>query len=111
MKGAILTGGYGTRLMPLSSNVAKSMLPVAGKPIIQYILDKFPLEGTPIISTNKRFEKSIRAFCKGKEIPIKMVVEGSEMEKQKLGSVGGIKYMVDKLKIKEPLLLFAGDNL
>ncbi|MDD5090351.1 MAG: sugar phosphate nucleotidyltransferase, partial [Candidatus Wallbacteria bacterium] len=61
--------------------------------------------------TNKRLEKSIRSFCKGKEIHIKMVVEGSEMEKQKLGSVGGIKYMVDKLKIKEPLLLFAGDNL
>ncbi|MDD2714390.1 MAG: sugar phosphate nucleotidyltransferase [Candidatus Wallbacteria bacterium] len=111
MRGAILTGGYGTRLLPLTENVAKAMLPVAGKPILQCLLENFPLDTTPIISTNKRFEPELKKFVRDKKIKIKAVVEDSRMEEQKLGSVGAIQYLVEKEKIDEPLLLIAGDNL
>lgn len=35
----VLAGGLGTRLHPLTSVVPKPMIPLAGKPIIQYIID------------------------------------------------------------------------
>jgi len=42
---------YVTRLTPLTEKRAKSLLPVAGKPIIDYIVEKVPYdEITSIVS-------------------------------------------------------------
>jgi glucose-1-phosphate thymidylyltransferase len=40
MQAIILAGGYGTRLYPLTINAPKPMLPVAGRPMIEYLIEK-----------------------------------------------------------------------
>jgi len=40
MKAVILAGGFGTRLRPLSSTRPKPMIPVLGKPNLQYLLER-----------------------------------------------------------------------
>ncbi len=40
MQAIILAGGYGTRLYPLTINAPKPMIPVAGKPMIEYLIAK-----------------------------------------------------------------------
>jgi len=47
MKAVILAGGFGTRLRPLSSTRPKPMVPVLGKPNLQYLLES--LEKIPEI--------------------------------------------------------------
>ncbi|MBD3406470.1 MAG: NTP transferase domain-containing protein [Candidatus Lokiarchaeota archaeon] len=39
MKALVLTAGKGRRLMPLTSNRSKSMLMIAGHPVLQYIIE------------------------------------------------------------------------
>ena len=38
MKAFVLAGGAGTRLSPLTSYVPKGMIPIAGKPFIDYVI-------------------------------------------------------------------------
>jgi glucose-1-phosphate thymidylyltransferase len=40
MQAIILAGGYGTRLYPLTINAPKPMIPIAGRPMIEYLIDK-----------------------------------------------------------------------
>lgn len=41
----IMAGGLGTRLRPHTENCPKPMLPVAGKPMLEYIIERAKLEG------------------------------------------------------------------
>ena len=40
MKAILLAAGYATRLRPLTETIAKPLLPLAGRPMIDYICDK-----------------------------------------------------------------------
>ncbi len=41
----IMAGGKGTRLLPLTDNCPKPMLRIAGKPILEHIIDRAKVEG------------------------------------------------------------------
>jgi glucose-1-phosphate thymidylyltransferase len=61
----ILAGGYARRLWPLTKNKPKPLLPVAGKPLINYIMEKLlPLENIDktIILTNSKFKKDFERW-------------------------------------------------
>ncbi len=64
MKALILAGGYGTRLWPLTKDKPKPLLPVAGKPVIEYLIDKIIDINVReiIISTNLRFQENFEKY-------------------------------------------------
>ena len=45
MRALVLTAGKGQRLRPLTANRSKSMLMIAGKPVLQYIIDSLKENG------------------------------------------------------------------
>ena len=44
-KAVVPAAGFGTRLLPVTKTVPKEMLPVAGKPVIQYIVESIVASG------------------------------------------------------------------
>ena len=45
MKAVVMAGGEGTRLRPLTSNQAKPMVPIVGKPCMEHILELLKQHG------------------------------------------------------------------
>ena len=51
-KAMVLAAGYGTRLKPLTDHTPKPLVPVAGRPMIEYALDKLRAYGIEEVVIN-----------------------------------------------------------
>src|SRR3989344_5373721 len=106
MNAIILAGGYAKRLLPLTKDTPKPLLEVGGKPILQHILEKVQaLDDIEhiIISTNATFEAKFRQFLAKfpAKKPIMLEPEPSKDEGDKLGSIGGLAYLMKKTAVHD----------
>ena len=117
MRALILAGGYGTRLGALGKNRAKVLLPVAGRPVLDYVLDRIrEVEeiDNVLVVTNDRFygqfvEWSERA---GPSSPaVSILNDGTTGPENRLGAVGDVLFGIEHQGIDDDLLVMAGDNL
>lgn len=116
MKCVILAAGYATRLYPLTENLPKSLLIVAGKTILEHILVK--VEEVPEIDevflvSNAKFVRQFNAFLsgyKGKK-PISVLDDGTWDNEHRLGAVVDLGLAIEQKKIDDDVLVLAGDNL
>lgn len=51
-KAMILAAGMGTRLMPLTDSLPKALVPLAGKPLIEHVLNRFRIFGISEVIIN-----------------------------------------------------------
>jgi len=84
---------------------------VAGKPIIDYLFEKGPFPGVPIVSTNLRFAEQFEAWKARSPWSVELVIEETQQESEKLGTVGALAFLIDTLGIDEELLIIGGDNI
>jgi glucose-1-phosphate thymidylyltransferase len=110
MKCLILAGGFGTRLKPFTNEVAKPLIPLVGKPVISYIVEKVPEQIEIIVSVNAKFKADFMEWRKGLKRNIEIFVEQSLSDEEKLGALKSIDYLIKKKKVEEDLLVIAGDN-
>jgi glucose-1-phosphate thymidylyltransferase len=116
MKAIVLAGGYAKRLWPLTKHTPKPLLNMNGKPILDLIvekLDRIEDINKIYISTNKRFEKSFENWMKNHAYtkPIELIVENTNSEEEKLGTIAGLDFAIKSRKINEDCIIIAGDNL
>ena len=111
MKSLILAGGFATRLHPLTLDRPKPLLPIAGKPIVQFILEDPALPDRPILTTNRQFAPHFEKWLAETGFDVDLLVEPVVSEHEKLGSIGAIAHAIRERKINEDLLVIAGDNV
>lgn len=116
MKALILAAGYATRLYPLTISRPKPLLPIRGKPMIDYIMHK--LEELPELSeiyvvTNSRFFKSFQSWSSNHPSSKKIILidDKTHTNEGRLGAIGDMQLVIDETKINDDLLVIAGDNL
>jgi len=115
MKCIILCAGYATRLYPLTLNKPKALLPVFGKPILSYLVDKVnkisEIDEIFIVSNDKFYS----SFCEwGKSLKkenVKILNDLTLTNEDRLGGIGDFLFALEKGKIDDDILLLAGDNL
>lgn len=116
MKAIILVAGYATRLYPLTENTPKPLLKVAGKPMIDHIMNKIheveDVSGIYIVANNKFAQDFIGWKQKfNSKANIEVINDGTENNDDRLGAIGDIQFAIEKGKINEDILVVAGDNL
>lgn len=106
-----MAGGYAKRLWPITLERPKPLLPVAGKPILDYIMERYPLPEPPILSVNRRFAPDFTAWAEARGFQVDLEVEATMAEEEKLGSVGALARLVEERGLDDDLLVIGGDNL
>ena len=119
LKVLILAAGYATRLYPLTLTQPKPLLPVAGQPMIDYVLDHLaPIGGIDrvYVVTNAKFAAHFQRWAdhyratKAK-LDFTIVNDGSTDDSNKLGAIGDLHLVLTQEKVGDDLIVVAGDNL
>ncbi|AEF42251.1 Mannose-1-phosphate guanylyltransferase [Hoyosella subflava DQS3-9A1] len=105
----ILVGGKGTRLRPLTLSAPKPMLPTAGLPFLQHLLSRIKAAGIKhvVLGTSFKAEVFEEYFGDGSALGLEI---DYVMEDQPLGTGGGIRNVLPKLR-GDTVLVFNGDVL
>ena len=119
MRIVILAAGYATRLHPMTLTNPKPLLAVAGKPMVDYVLDSLsPLDNIShvyVVTNNKfaghfqRWADEHREIHEG--IEFKVINDGSTDESNKLGAIGDLQLVLRREKIDDDILVVAGDKV
>jgi len=110
MKGVILHGGYGTKLRPLTHTGAKQLIPVANKPISQYVLEDLKnssITEIAIILGDLYPEKVKEHYGDGQKFGVKI-------QYLHQGEPKGIAHAISLCKEyvgDVPFIVYLGDNL
>ncbi|MEM3625224.1 MAG: HAD-IIIA family hydrolase [Candidatus Bilamarchaeaceae archaeon] len=105
---AILVGGLGTRLRPLTLKIPKPLIKINKKPFLYYLLSQLSLLGLKEVVLLLGYKgKMVKRFCgEGKKFGLRITY--SE-EKEPLGTGGALLNAFSEA-VTKPILLFNGDT-
>ncbi len=110
MKGVILHGGHGTRLRPLTHTGPKQLIPVANKPISQYVLEDMRNAGIrdiAIIIGGIMPEKVKDYYGDGGKFGVKITY----VDQDKPAGIAHAVGLTENLMKDSPFVVYLGDNL
>lgn len=119
MKILILAAGYATRLYPLTLTKPKPLLDVAGKPMIEHVLDNIaPIPGIDrvYVVTNAKFAGAFQEWADHyratkSKLNFSIINDGSTDDSNKLGAIGDLHLVLQRENVDDDLIVVAGDNL
>jgi glucose-1-phosphate thymidylyltransferase len=112
VKALVLAAGYATRLYPLTLDKPKALLPVGGRPMLDYVLERLQAMGVDetIVVTNAKFTPHFETWADGKHA-VTVVNDGTTSNDDRLGAIGDIGFVLEQVGIDDDLVVVAGDNL
>src|SRR5665213_1901163 len=104
-KAMVLAAGYGTRLKPLTERMPKPLVPVAGRPMIEYALDRLLAYGIEevVVNVSHHKEKLMDYLSAFKGLSFKISEEAEPLE-----TGGGLKKALPLLG-REPVFTINSD--
>lgn len=108
MRAMVLCAGYGSRMGDLTRELPKPMLPLHGRPILEWILRHLRDQGFTEIAVNLHYRPALIQDYFGDGSRLKIQLTYSH-EPELLGGAGGVKKMETFLRPGDPFLVHYGD--
>lgn len=107
VEAVVMAGGFGTRLLPLTEDLPKPMLPVGGRPLLELTVDKLRDAGIRRVNVTTHFqpEKIVDHFGDGARFGVEVEYVREEIP---LGTAGALGLMTRR---DQRLLVLNGDIL
>lgn len=120
MIAVLLCAGYATRLYPLTRDFPKPLLPVADRPVIDYLVNQ--IDGLPQIDSlhivsNDKFYPHFSSWAAHRNssgttsLPIVVHNDGTSCNANRLGAVADLYFVLERMETAEPMLVGAADNV
>jgi NDP-sugar pyrophosphorylase family protein len=108
-KGIILSGGWGTRLRPLTCTIPKTLIPVVNKPVIerQILLLKSVGVQEIVLAVSVMADDIKKYFKNGEDLGVKIHYTD---EKQPMGTGGALK-LAESFLINDKFFMVNGDEI
>ena len=116
MRLVVLAAGYATRLYPLTLDRPKHLLDVAGRPVLEHVLEQLAaIEGLDeaYLVTNAKFAARFSEWAAGYAGPLRphVVDDGTTSEDDRLGAIGDLGLVLRETGTDADTVVVAGDNL
>jgi glucose-1-phosphate thymidylyltransferase len=112
VKALLLAAGYGTRLRPLTDRMPKELLPVGGRPIIDWIVDRVgevdDIDQVHVV-TNAGKAALVEKWARTRGVVVHD--DGTTTNETRLGAIGDLAFVLERIGMEDDLLVVAGDNL
>ncbi|MBN1109195.1 MAG: NTP transferase domain-containing protein [Methanomassiliicoccales archaeon] len=108
MKAVILAAGEGTRLRPFTVSRPKVMIPIANRPILEYVVRALAANGITdiVLVVGYMKERIMSFFGNGSRFGVRI---SYAIQEKQLGTAHGALVVRDQ--IKEEFIMVAGDNI
>jgi glucose-1-phosphate thymidylyltransferase len=108
----ILAAGYATRLRPLTNSTPKMLLPLAERPMLDYLLDRIreidEIDEIHLV-TNAQFASAFRDWAPG---DVTVHDDRTTSNEDRLGAIGDVAFAIEQAGLAgADLFVVAGDNL
>ena len=118
MDAIFLAGGYATRMYPLTLDRPKALLPVGGRPILDYLVDVLEAEKQIrriFLVSNAKFAGQ---FCdwaatRALKTPLTVLNDGTTSNEDRLGAIGDLQFVLDHADVEaaDGVYVMGTDNL
>jgi glucose-1-phosphate thymidylyltransferase len=115
MNALILAAGYGTRMKSVSAGTPKPLLQIAGRAVIDYLLDQLkPIRQIDrmVLVTNDLFHGRFVAWARERGLNgIEILNDGTRCNEERLGAIGDLQFSIEQASMDDDLLVAGADNI
>ncbi len=121
MIAVLLCAGFATRMYPITHDFPKPLLPVAGKPVLDYLMDQIvdlgDLREIHLVSNARFYDQfeqwrsTWQPLLQAKKIHLILHNDGATDNEIRLGAVRDLHFVMNRLSPSKKALVSAGDNI
>jgi len=121
MIAVILCAGFATRMYPLTENFPKPLLTVAGRPVLDFLMDQIVdlprVQAIHIVSNAKFFDHFCRWHSAWEasgalgEMTVQIHNDGAADNENRLGAAADLQFALNTIDRPSRVLVSAGDNI